>query len=228
VHNLLSIGLELSTPWSPLDPAPSLSSLLDLRELSASSLSCSPTPPMSLATASHSPSPSLPDPEIPHSDKALIRDGKLSIIQCFLTTLTPPPSLSDEEAHSVYPLLPFYILEATYLSSPQDFGVSTKELIILCASQLARCPQNIEDMWETVSEFRRKSIKQFENHHHSQITSFDFKPGALVLVCNSRIKRVSEPENKAQMHWTNVPARSRQISSNPLLSKDLHINPYHL
>ena len=48
--------------------------------------------------------------------------------------------------HSTHPLLPFDILEATYLSPPQDFGLSTEELISLHASQLAKRPGDIEWM----------------------------------------------------------------------------------
>ena len=429
--------IELSTPQSPLDPAPSLSSLLDLRELAVLSVSRSPTPPTSPSTASRSSTPSLPAEEIPRSDKALIKDGKLSIIRRFLTTLNRPPGLSDEEyrrflrqasdyfvverkmfrrgrnrdpqlvpeppdrlrlieyahdqlghkgvfattrnllvrfwwphlnddvcwytrtchecqirqteyfyippivpevpslfrkahldtflmpklgsyryvihardaltsypegraatsdsakviadfifqdilcrwgaleeivtdnagayiaaldiladrygihhirisgynsqangiveskhfdvreaimktckgdeskwrqvlplvfwaervtirratgyspyymVHGVHPLLPFDILEASYLSPPQDFGISTEDLIALRASQLAKRPEDIEDMRDTVSESRRKNIEQFEKRHNSRITDFDFKPGALVLVRNSRIE----------------------------------------
>ena len=55
--------------------------------------------------------------------------------------------------HSIHPLLPFDILEATYLSPPQDFGLSTEELISLHASQLAKRLEDIEWMWNTVTKF---------------------------------------------------------------------------
>ena len=90
--------------------------------------------------------------------------------------------------HGTHPLLPFDILEATYLSPPQDFGLSTEELISLRASQLAKRPEDIERMRNTVTKFRCMSLEQFEKRHSSRIINFNFKPGALVLVRNSRVE----------------------------------------
>ena len=71
--------------------------------------------------------------------------------------------------HSTHSLLPFDILEATYLLPPQDFRLSTEELISLCASQLAKQPEDIEWMWNTVTKFQCMSLKQFKKCHSSQI-----------------------------------------------------------
>ena len=90
--------------------------------------------------------------------------------------------------HGTHPLLPFDILEATYLSPPQDFRLSTEELISLRASQLAKWLEDIKQMWNTVTKFRCMSLEQFEKRHSSRIIDFDFKPGALVLVRNSRVE----------------------------------------
>lgn len=90
--------------------------------------------------------------------------------------------------HGVHPLLPFDILEATYLSPKQDFGMSTEALVALRAQQLAKRPEDIAAMRETVTRARRKNLEQFERRHASRIIDFDFKPGALVLVRNSRIE----------------------------------------
>ena len=90
--------------------------------------------------------------------------------------------------HGVHPLLPFDILEATYLVPRQDFGISTEDLIALRARQLAKRPEDIEMMRDTVTKARCKSLEQFEKRHASRIIDFDFKPGALVLIRNSRIE----------------------------------------
>ena len=90
--------------------------------------------------------------------------------------------------HGVHPLLPFDILEATYLSPTQDFGISTEDLIALRASQLAKRPEDIANMRDTVTKSRVKNLEQFERRHRSRIIDFDFKPGSLVLVRNSRIE----------------------------------------
>ena len=91
-------------------------------------------------------------------------------------------------AHGVHPLLPFNIVEATYLAPKQDFGVTTEELIAIRARQLAKCPEDIANMQEKVTAYRRKAIEHFEKDHISRIKDFDFSPGDLVLLRNSRIK----------------------------------------
>ena len=88
-------------------------------------------------------------------------------------------------AHGVHPLLPFDIVESTYLSPAQDFGMSTEELIALRARQLSKRPEDLDRMREYVTESRRKNLERFEKIHASRIIDFDFKPGALVLIRNS-------------------------------------------
>ena len=90
--------------------------------------------------------------------------------------------------HGVHPLLPFDLLEATYLSPPQDFGMSTEDLIALRARQLAKRPDDLEQMRESVHRTRVKNLRRFEREHGSRIIDFDFKPGALVLIRNTRIE----------------------------------------
>ena len=90
--------------------------------------------------------------------------------------------------HGVHPLLPFDILEATYLVPSQDFGMSTEELIAVRAQQLAKRPEDIAKMQDVVADSRAKNLIQFEKRHASRIIDFDFKPGALVLVRNTRVE----------------------------------------
>lgn len=90
--------------------------------------------------------------------------------------------------HGVHPLLPFDIIEATYLSPRQDYGMTTEELIALRAQQLAKRPEDIEKMQDVVTKSRVKGLERFEKLHGSKIMDFDFKPGALVLIRNTRVK----------------------------------------
>ena len=90
--------------------------------------------------------------------------------------------------HGVHPLLPFDILEATYLSPPQDFGIPTEELVAIRARQLAKRPEDIEKMRNKVTDSRVRNLLQFEKRHRSKIIDFDFKPGSLVLVRNTRVE----------------------------------------
>ena len=91
-------------------------------------------------------------------------------------------------AHGVHPLLPFDISEATYLAPPQDLGMSTEELVALRAQQLAKRPEDIERMRDRVLLSRLRGLEQFEKQHRGRIIDFDFQPGALVLLRNSRVE----------------------------------------
>lgn len=99
-------------------------------------------------------------------------------------------------AHGVHPLLPFDILEATYLSPTQDFGITTEELVAIRAQQLSKRPEDIAKMQETVTKSRMANLERFEKRFTSRITDFDFKPGALVLVRNSRIEEALNRKTK--------------------------------
>ena len=91
-------------------------------------------------------------------------------------------------AHGVHPLLPFDIVEATYLAPKQDFGISTEELIAIRTRQLEKRPKDIENMQETVTNYHHKALKCFKRDHMAHIKDFDFKKGDLVLLRNSRIE----------------------------------------
>ena len=99
-------------------------------------------------------------------------------------------------AHGIHPLLPFDILEATYLAPTQNFGISTEELIAIRANQLARRPEELDEMRKRVAESRRKNLEQFEQRHGSHIIDFDFESGALVLVRNSRVEESLDRKTK--------------------------------
>ena len=100
--------------------------------------------------------------------------------------------------HGVQPILPFDIVEATYLEPSQDIGLSTEELVATRARQLAKRPDDIAHVQETVTKFRRKNLERFEKTHRMRITDFDFRPGSLVLVRNTRIEESLNRKTKAR------------------------------
>ena len=55
-------------------------------------------------------------------------------------------------AHGVHPILPFDVIESTYLSPPQDSGMTTEDLIALRACQLEKRPEQLEEMRATVTK----------------------------------------------------------------------------
>ena len=70
----------------------------------------------------------------------------------------------------------------------QNFGISTEELIAIRANQLARRPEDLDEMRNRVAKSRRQNLEQFEQRQGSRIVDFDFESGALVLVRNTRVE----------------------------------------
>jgi hypothetical protein len=91
-------------------------------------------------------------------------------------------------AHGVHPILPFDITECTYLALEQPFGMTTEALVALRAHQLMKRPKDIEDMRERVTQSRERFLEQFERRYEGRIVDFDFQPGSLVLIRNSRVE----------------------------------------
>ena len=91
-------------------------------------------------------------------------------------------------AHGVELILPFDITEATYLLPPWDAPLTVEELLASRARQLEKRSEDLDAIRDRVLQARHKSIAQFEKSHANLIVDYDFKPGALVLVRNTRIE----------------------------------------
>ncbi|KXN81424.1 Gag-Pol polyprotein [Leucoagaricus sp. SymC.cos] len=89
-------------------------------------------------------------------------------------------------AHGLEPLLPFDLAEATYLAPSLTKPLPTADLIATRAIQLQKRPQDLERVKELVLKARYDSIRQFNEKYLNTIRDFDFSPGSLVLVRNSR------------------------------------------
>ncbi|KAJ3555802.1 hypothetical protein NP233_g12120 [Leucocoprinus birnbaumii] len=89
-------------------------------------------------------------------------------------------------AHGIEPLLPFDLAEATYLAPSLTKLVSTTDLIAARALQLQKRPQDLARVKELVLKARFDSIRHFNEKFAATIRDFDFTPGSLVLVRNSR------------------------------------------
>lgn len=98
--------------------------------------------------------------------------------------------------HGVHPLLPFDIAQATYLSPPQDFGLSTEELVAFRAHEPAKRPEDLEKMRGQVVQTRCEHLRRFEKRLASHIVDFDFQPGELVLVRNTRVEGALDRKTK--------------------------------
>jgi hypothetical protein len=90
--------------------------------------------------------------------------------------------------HGVQPILPFDIAEATYLVPKLDAGISTSELISIRARQLLKREQDLAAFRSDILQARIAAIRRFEKTFSKVIVDFDFPPGALVLLRNSKIE----------------------------------------
>lgn len=98
--------------------------------------------------------------------------------------------------HGVEPVFPFDLAEATYLA-PVHQATSTADLLALRARQLQRREEDLEEIRRKIQKARYESIAQFIKDKENVIKDYDFKPGSLVLVRNSRVEnshsRKSQP-----------------------------------
>ena len=93
-------------------------------------------------------------------------------------------------AHGMEPLFPFDLVEATFLVPPLDAdSSSTSDLIAWHVCQLQKCQEDLDTIRDRVLKACFTSIKHFEAMFKSRIKDFDFCPGSLILVCNSKVEK---------------------------------------
>jgi len=96
------------------------------------------------------------------------------------------PYFAVTETH---PLLPFDIVEASYMQPPPDSVLSTTDLIARRAIALQKRKSHLAELHSKVFDARRKAAIKFERDHTNTIKDFDFKLGDLVLMCNTAIEK---------------------------------------
>jgi len=90
--------------------------------------------------------------------------------------------------HGIEPILPFDITEATFLVPDIDTPLTQADLLALRARQLEKREDDLAAIHAHIIHSRFTSAKQFSRQFANTIRDHDFKPGALVLVCNSAIE----------------------------------------
>ena len=88
-----------------------------------------------------------------------------------------------------HPVLPFDILEATYLQPVPTSILSTTDLIARRAIALQKRCEDVEKLYSKVYRARLKAAICFEKSHAKTIRNFDFKWGDLVLMRNTKIEK---------------------------------------
>ena len=90
---------------------------------------------------------------------------------------------------STHPLLPFDIIEASYLFPPPDSVLSTTDLITWRAIALQKRRSHLNALHNKVFQAHRKAVIRFKLEHGASIKDFNFKLGDLVLMRNTAIEK---------------------------------------
>lgn len=98
--------------------------------------------------------------------------------------------------HGVEPRLPFDFAEATFLTNWDEDKYSTEELITHRCRQLERRKGDLERVRDQVYAARCRSAKEFEARVKGSIREYEFAPGDLVLVRNTRIEKELDRKTK--------------------------------
>ena len=80
------------------------------------------------------------------------------------------------------PLLPFDIVEATWLVNPPNRILSREELIGYRAQALSKHRTFMNNVRDQVDEIKIKELKAFKKKHQLVIKDWDFEPGRLVQI----------------------------------------------
>ena len=89
--------------------------------------------------------------------------------------------------HGVEPILPFNLVQGTFLIPDLTQPLLTSDLLAICARQLQKCTANLTTIHNRILASQHTSICQFEKQYTNTICNFDFTLGTLVLVCNSSL-----------------------------------------
>ncbi|KIJ12988.1 hypothetical protein PAXINDRAFT_24565, partial [Paxillus involutus ATCC 200175] len=134
--------------------------------------------------------------------------------------------------HGVEPLFPFDLAEATYLVPLPD-----ADPFSTTACQLQKRQVDLDGIRSKVLKSHFASIKQFEETFKNQIKNYDFSPGSLVLVQNSRVEK--ELNRKTKPRYTGPMVVLHQTTGGSYLLAKLdrsvsklcfaafHLLPYH-
>ena len=102
-------------------------------------------------------------------------------------------------AHSIEPILPFDLVEATFLVPKIDKPLSYVDLIATHACQLEKRTLDLAMIKDRVLKAHYTSIAQFEKDNENIIKDYNFMPGSLVVVWNTRVE--NDLSGKMKLHY---------------------------
>jgi len=89
--------------------------------------------------------------------------------------------------HGVEPILPFDLIQATFLVPDLTQPLSTEDLIAVCTRQLQKRPDDLASIHNHILASCHSSVRQFEKQYANTIRNLNFTPGSLVLVRNTNL-----------------------------------------
>ena len=98
--------------------------------------------------------------------------------------------------HGTDPILPLDLAEATFSVEGFRKGISTEDLLVLRARQLAKHPDDVRRAAETLKKARFNSKEQFEKRFYHRLSRSQYKVGELVLVRNTAIEMSHDRKHK--------------------------------
>jgi hypothetical protein len=91
--------------------------------------------------------------------------------------------------HGVQPILPFDLVEATFMVDGFYANMNPVDFLSLRIRQLERRPEDLEHAAMVLKKARFKSKAQFEHKFRLRLQRKGFLPGELVLVRNTRVEK---------------------------------------
>ena len=88
-----------------------------------------------------------------------------------------------------HPLLPLNITKATYLLPPPDTPLSSTNLIAQRAVALQKRRSHLAALASNIYAAQIKAVIHFKQEHATTIVKYNFKPGDLILIRNTAIKK---------------------------------------
>ncbi|KAF8989307.1 hypothetical protein BDQ17DRAFT_1174556, partial [Cyathus striatus] len=100
--------------------------------------------------------------------------------------------------HATDPILPFDLVEATFLVEGFRKGMSTTDLLALRIQQLMKHEKDIVKASDTLQKSRFKSKEQFERRFRRKLLRDEYDSGELVLVQNTQYEMQLDKKNYAR------------------------------
>ena len=131
--------------------------------------------------------------------------------------------------HGMDPILPFDLLESTFLVDGFHTGMTTTELLTLRTRQLEKREEDIEFASQYLKRARLKSSEQFHKKFAHRLQKTTYPSGSLVLVRNTRLEMTIN-QFKTQPRYLGPYEVVRQTDRGNYVLKELdgteHATPY--